>query len=105
MPRIEISLDQLPEGIPARIEHGGKGIVVIRTGTSVSAFADRCPHARWRLSEGDYNDGVLECAGHGWRFAVPSGECLTSRSHRLQRLTVEVEQGRVAISWEGELQS
>ena len=35
------------------MEDGGSGIVVLREGDTVSAFEDVCPHARWRLSDGE----------------------------------------------------
>jgi phenylpropionate dioxygenase-like ring-hydroxylating dioxygenase large terminal subunit len=46
---------------------GGDGAVV--------AFADRCPHRHCPLTLGHCEDGVLQCAYHGWRFDR-SGRCV-----------------------------
>ena len=68
MPHIDVKLDSIPFQTPVRLEHAETGIVVMRTAEGIKAFLDSCPHAGWRLSEGELINGVLECPGHGWEF-------------------------------------
>jgi 3-phenylpropionate/trans-cinnamate dioxygenase ferredoxin subunit len=88
MRHIELSLDAIPRESLLRIEDGGAGIVVVRTGESVTAFEDVCPHAHWRLSEGEIVNGLLECPGHGWEFCPATGDCVTVPAHCLKPVTV-----------------
>ncbi len=46
----------------------GEPWVLYRSGGTVRAFADRCPHRHCPLTLGHCEDGVLQCAYHGWRF-------------------------------------
>jgi nitrite reductase/ring-hydroxylating ferredoxin subunit len=87
---------------PLRIEPEGNsaGIVLVRTKEGVSAFSDICPHAHWRLSEGDLVNGVLECAGHGWEFDACTGKCITVPAYPLKPYSVVVEAENVRVQWD-----
>jgi len=100
MPHIDIDLDAIPVGKPFRVDRAGAAIVVIRGADGVRAFPDQCPHARWRLSDGDLNGDLLECPGHGWEFRVATGACVTVPSYCLQPLAVRVRSGTVRVEWE-----
>jgi nitrite reductase/ring-hydroxylating ferredoxin subunit len=99
MPRIEISLQEIPLDTPFRVEQPGMPIVVLRTEQGITAFEDRCPHAFWPLSEGEIYDGVLECPGHGWEFDVTSGRCLNAPAYCLTPVSVTIEAGMVQLCW------
>ena len=100
MPHIEILLENLPSGAPVRIEHAAAAVVVFRTGESVSAFEDSCPHAHWRLSDGEVTAGVLECPGHGWEFNVQTGRCLNVPAYSLRSYQVTISNDVVRIEWD-----
>jgi phenylpropionate dioxygenase-like ring-hydroxylating dioxygenase large terminal subunit len=53
----------------------GQPWVLHRSGGEVVAFVDRCPHRHCPLTLGQCEDGVLQCAYHGWRFDR-SGRCV-----------------------------
>ena len=60
---------------------GRQSVVVTRRGDSVTAFINRCPHARWPLDTFDGRflftpDNNLVCAAHGAVFDPMSGACL-----------------------------
>ncbi len=76
------------------------GIVVIRSEMGIAAFHDSCPHAHWRLSDGEVINGVLECPGHGWEFNVTTGACLTVPSYCLKALRVRVCADKARIEWQ-----
>lgn len=69
-----VLLDSELGGEPVRVELLGEGWVVVRSGGTVSAFPDRCPHRNSRLSDGAMVDGCLQCPYHGWEFDA-SGAC------------------------------
>ena len=102
MPGIEIDLDSLPADKPVRFELEGTGIVVIRSGDEIHAYEDVCPHAGWRLSEGEIIDGRLECPGHGWQFEKATGQCTDVPAYKLKPLTVTRNGSRATIAFAGE---
>jgi nitrite reductase/ring-hydroxylating ferredoxin subunit len=98
----ELSLALLPADVPCRVEEAGDGVVVLRSGGTVRAWRDVCPHAGWRLSEGEVVEGRLECPGHGWRFDVTTGRCVDVPAYGLEPVAVACEGDRVRLAWESE---
>ena len=99
MPGIEIDLESLPPGKPVRFELDGTGVVVVRIDDAIHAYEDVCPHAGWRLSEGEIVDGRIECPGHGWQFQSTTGQCTDVPAYKLKPLTVTKSGGRVTIAF------
>lgn len=100
MPKIDLNLHDIPFDNPFRIECNGFPLVLIRTKATIRAFADRCPHADWPLSEGELKDGVLQCIGHGWQFDINTGRCLTVPVYSLNLLHTIVDSDKVRIEWD-----
>lgn len=100
MPKIDISLAEIPLDSLFHVATPDIGVVLVRTNGSVSAFQDRCPHAHWPLSEGELKNGILSCVGHGWEFDVLSGRCLTVPGCSLTLLPVVIDRDRVQIEWD-----
>jgi nitrite reductase/ring-hydroxylating ferredoxin subunit len=100
MPRIEFKLSEIPPEKPFRPQHLETPIVLIREGSRVMAYLDRCPHAHWPLSEGEIDGGVLHCLGHGWQFDVVTGRCLNAPAYRLKPFSVTLSGDSVLIEWE-----
>ena len=73
----DLSLDQIAEGKPVRIEKDGKTICVARVGDEVFAVADTCTHSDASLSEGDVTGFKIECWLHGAEFDLRTGQALT----------------------------
>ena len=94
---IEIAVSDIPADRPLRIEAGANGVVVVRSDDGVRAFEDSCPHAQWRLSDGDVIGNVLECPGHGWEFNTATGRCLNVPAYCLKPFTVTTDSGVVRI--------
>jgi nitrite reductase/ring-hydroxylating ferredoxin subunit len=106
MPRIEVKLNEIPFEGPFRLEHLGTPIVLIRDGESVAAYLDRCPHAHWPVSEGEIENGILHCPGHGWQFNIATGRCVNAPAYSLKPFAVNVCTDSVVIEWnEGDLKS
>jgi len=69
-------LSELLELTPTRIEVAGHTLAVVRMGERVYAVDDRCSHADFSLSEGDFYEKELEleCPQHGSAFSLITGE-------------------------------
>jgi len=68
------SLSEVPEEGAIRVELDGKPICIARSQGEVFAISDICSHADVALSEGDVEDGTIECWLHGSRFDLRTGE-------------------------------
>ena len=67
------SLSDIPEEGAIRVQLDGKPICLARSQGEVFAVSDICSHADVSLSEGDVEDGTVECWLHGSRFDLRSG--------------------------------
>ena len=70
------ALAELAENSALAVEIDGTEVAVVRSGGSYYAIADLCSHAAIPLSEGDVEDGEIECYLHGSRFDLASGKPL-----------------------------
>ena len=68
------SLSELAEDSAIRVELAGRPVCVARSGGEVFALSDVCSHADVALSEGDVEDGKIECWLHGSMFDLRTGE-------------------------------
>ena len=60
---------------PLAVELLGERWCVVRLGGRLTALRDACPHRMAPLSAGSIVDDTLQCAYHGYRFAV-DGACV-----------------------------
>jgi 3-phenylpropionate/trans-cinnamate dioxygenase ferredoxin subunit len=68
----ELEVDQ---GLRVELSDDGEvAVALVRTGDGVYAVEDRCSHEDYPLSEGWVEDHHLECALHGSRFDLVTGE-------------------------------
>ncbi|HTL24540.1 MAG TPA: non-heme iron oxygenase ferredoxin subunit [Mycobacteriales bacterium] len=67
------SLTELPEEGALKVHLDGRDICVARSHGTVYAIGDTCSHADVSLSEGDVEDGTIECWLHGSRFDLRTG--------------------------------
>jgi 3-phenylpropionate/trans-cinnamate dioxygenase ferredoxin subunit len=67
--------DVAPESALA-VEVGDEDVAIVHSGGRFYAIADECSHAAIPLSEGDVEDGEIECYLHGSRFDLASGRPL-----------------------------
>lgn len=54
----------------------GEKVVLVRWEDEIFALEDRCSHQDFPLSEGEVEDGRLECIFHGAQFDVRSGRAV-----------------------------
>ncbi len=67
------SLSDLADDSATRVDVGGTRICLARSQGQVFAVNDVCSHADVSLSEGDVEDGTVECWLHGSRFDLRTG--------------------------------
>jgi 3-phenylpropionate/trans-cinnamate dioxygenase ferredoxin subunit len=68
------SLTDLPEEGAIRVDLDGTAVCIARSGGSVYAISDICSHADVSLSEGEVEDGHIECWLHGSNFDLRTGK-------------------------------
>ena len=67
------SLADIPEEGAIRVELAGKPVCLARSGGQVYALSDICSHADVALSEGEVENGQIECWLHGSLFDLATG--------------------------------
>ena len=56
------------------VEVGGREIALFNVKGTLFAIDDECPHAGWKLSEGELSGSVVTCLLHGAEFDVRNGK-------------------------------
>ena len=68
------ALSELAEDSALRVELAGKPVCIARSNGEVFALSDVCSHADVALSEGEVEDGHIECWLHGSMFDLRTGK-------------------------------
>lgn len=68
------SENEIDEGEIKNFNVNGARIILARYGGKVYALEDICSHDGAELSDGDLVDGQIQCARHGARFDLKTGE-------------------------------
>jgi 3-phenylpropionate/trans-cinnamate dioxygenase ferredoxin subunit len=71
------ALADLKEDTALGTEIEGVPVCVVRAGERVYAVRDECSHADVQLSQGEVEDGKIECWLHGSQFDLASGAPLS----------------------------
>ena len=75
-----VALSSDVQAKPLRVLFEGQPLVLFRSGGTVAALNDRCPHRLVELSKGKVVGGEIECPYHGWRFDA-GGHCTAIPGH------------------------
>ncbi len=91
-------VEELDPEFPLGVEVDGQKIGLFQSGDAVHALEDVCPHAYALLSQGYFEDGVIECPLHAARFEVATGKCQNEIGQRdVKCYPVRVLDGRISI--------
>jgi nitrite reductase/ring-hydroxylating ferredoxin subunit/uncharacterized membrane protein len=63
----------IPEGKLVKARLGANTLVLIREGSEILALHDTCAHAGGPLSEGQFENGLVECPWHYSRYDMRTG--------------------------------
>jgi toluene monooxygenase system ferredoxin subunit len=92
------ALDDLWEGEMFEMKVGPRRVLMLRLdGGDVRAFQAACPHQDIPLSEGQFEDGVVICRAHQWRFDARTGQGINPGDCRLAVYPVQVQGDDVLI--------
>ncbi|MCT1716881.1 MULTISPECIES: Rieske (2Fe-2S) protein [Dermabacter] len=95
-------LDDLAPGSVMGIEVGGIEIALARdTDGTVHALGDLCTHRNVNLSDGDVEDGALECWKHGSQFDLRTGVPRQLPAHvatPVYPVTIDQASGTISVS-------
>ena len=103
-----ITLDSIEDGgfaeVEASLDGDAESLILHRSGASVRAWLNVCPHAGRRLdwAPGKFlksKEGHLICAAHGASFELERGDCIAGpcRGDSLRAVAVEVRDGQVVL--------
>ena len=80
----------------------GTSILVVRTGLALAAVEYECPHLGQRLSDGEVSGRVIECAAHGYRWDLgtgqPVGGLRTQRRRPLRSVPIRLAGDRILLA-------
>ena len=92
------------KGVTLGVWPQARDIVVVRDGSAVRAYANRCPHLLTTLETRpdrflDETAEHLVCSTHGARFRVSDGVCVIGpcEGDRLEPVDIEVRDGEVRL--------
>ena len=89
------------EGCVHKAVGGVEPIVLVQTGGEIFALEDRCSHEDYPLSDGEMENGQLECVYHGARFDVRTGKPTRLPAVRpVRTYPVEIRDGGVFVRFE-----
>lgn len=94
------ALAVLKQDRPLHVELDGCPVCLVRTGGDVVyALYDECTHEQVPLSEGDVEDGAIECFLHGSQFELATGRVLTPpATQSVAVFAVRVADGQVFVN-------
>ncbi|MDA0567642.1 non-heme iron oxygenase ferredoxin subunit [Streptomonospora sp. S1-112] len=96
-------LSDLPEEGALGVEVGETPVAVVRSQGRVHAISDICSHAEVNLSEGEVEDGTIECWLHGSCFELASGKPINPPATRpVATYAVQIDGDDVLVSLETE---
>ncbi len=93
-----LSESGLQDGKPARAEHNGTAILLVRRGSQIFALAETCSHLGGPLSEGKLDGEIIQCPWHGSRFSIRDGHVIDGPAvHPQPCLEARIQNGQVEV--------
>ncbi|MBI4367223.1 MAG: Rieske (2Fe-2S) protein [Deltaproteobacteria bacterium] len=92
------SVAECPEGSAIAVATTHMRIAIFHLADGWCAVKDACPHAEYPLSKGVLAGNEVTCASHGWRFRLPTGECLRGTPGvTLRTFPLEIRGGEIWV--------
>ncbi len=90
--------DALSDGQAVSAAAGGTTVLLVRSGQTIHAIADRCSHADQELACGIVRHGWIACPAHGARFDLASGDPLNPpASQPIATYRVRIADGMIEV--------
>lgn len=93
------AVSDLEPGTPLEVDAGGVEIcLAVTEDGALYALRNNCSHEDFPLSEGEIQDGQIECAWHGARFDLATGRALALPAIRpVKTYPVKLEEDEVFV--------
>lgn len=75
----------------------GVELVVVACEEGITVFEGRCPHQGTLLSEGNIEEGLIVCRGHGWTFNCSNGDKAGDAQSCLYQFTVSLDGEKILV--------
>ena len=92
------SLSEIPEGKSLSVEFNDQMVAIFNHEGNLYAIEDSCPHMGAPLAGGHFEDCVVTCPLHAWRFDVRTGAWCDSPRVKIDTFQVRVEGGEVWLA-------
>jgi nitrite reductase/ring-hydroxylating ferredoxin subunit/uncharacterized membrane protein len=93
-----IDASDLKDGKPARVIADGVAICLVKSGDTIHAITDTCPHLGGPLSEGKLHGDVIECPWHGSQLSLADGHVVGGpTTYPARCFDVRVRAGKVEV--------
>jgi toluene monooxygenase system ferredoxin subunit len=89
--------EDLWDGELTGVQLAGRNIVLVKIDGEIRAYADRCPHLGFQLSQGDLDGRILTCANHQWEFDALTGTGTNPGHCQLAAVRTQVRDGQIEI--------
>lgn len=90
-------VDEIPHDMGAAFAVEGRMVAIFRKDDSFHAIDDFCPHMGASLAGGHYEDGVVVCPWHAWRFQVCDGTWCDNPKVKIDAFDVRVENDEIFV--------
>ncbi|MCK5453179.1 MAG: non-heme iron oxygenase ferredoxin subunit [Calditrichia bacterium] len=98
---IKVGSEDSFAGDVQQFEHNGKPIAIFHLEDGYFAIEDTCSHEEASLSEGEIEDGQIECPLHGAMFDIRSGKNVTLPAVLpVTSYPVKIEDGEIYVEVE-----
>mgnify|MGYP006266640053 CR=1 FL=1 len=92
-----VASDQLWDGEMEAYDIGDTEVLLLKVNGEIRAFDGICPHQSVSLVEGEFEDGMVTCRAHEWRFDALTGESVNPRGECMKRHDVRVVDGVIQV--------
>jgi nitrite reductase/ring-hydroxylating ferredoxin subunit len=88
---------ELKKGMAKTITILARTVAVFRLDDRLFGLEADCKHEKACIAGGRIDGDVITCPEHGWRYDIPTGECLEDSSAKLNTYTAYVDKGYVWV--------
>jgi len=91
--------NELAEGEARAISILEHTAAVFKLGNRLYGLEADCKHEKACIANGGIDGTVVTCPQHGWRYDIPTGECLEDSSAKLKTYSAYVENGYIWVDF------
>jgi nitrite reductase (NADH) small subunit len=93
-------IEDIPDKGAVAVKAGRQVIAVFRSGESLYAVHNTCPHKGGLMCEGEFDPerGLVRCPLHFWGWQIDRGELETDPRQMIRTYPVKVVDGEVVLS-------